>query len=334
MVDTRKEKYITKSLEPISLKQTEMILDQMNNSICRINDKGTGFFVKIPYKSILLTVLITTNQVINTDDIQDKRNISIRLNNDKKIKTIKLDENRIMYTNEKLDITIIEIKENVDNLNNDYLELEDNIINYLKLDKIKLNKKESPNYLDESIYILNYLKSNDIYVSYGKLININNNDIYHNCNIKGESSGSPILLLNNQKLIGIHCSGSKHNKFNKGTSLIYSIIEFSKIKNNLLMINKEGNNITHNYIIAELNIEEDNQNIRIINSYEQATRENKYIEYKKENENEKEIKDNCEIIINDELIPFSYFHKFNKKGKYKIKYIFRKNITKTNYMFS
>ena len=81
----------------------------MNNSICRINDKGNGFFVKIPYKSILLTVLITTNQVINTDDIQDKRNISIRLNNDKKIKTIKLDENRIMYTNEKLDITIIEI---------------------------------------------------------------------------------------------------------------------------------------------------------------------------------------------------------------------------------
>ena len=87
------------------------------------------------------------------------------------------------------------VKENVDNLKNDYLELEDNIINYLKLDKIKLNKKESPNYLDESIYILNYLKSNDIDVSYGKLININNNDIYHNCNIKGESSCSPILLL-------------------------------------------------------------------------------------------------------------------------------------------
>ena len=80
-----------------------------SDSICRINDKGTGFFVKIPYKSILLTVLITTNQVINTDGIQNKRNISIRLNNDKKIKTIKLDNNRLKYTNEKLDITIIEI---------------------------------------------------------------------------------------------------------------------------------------------------------------------------------------------------------------------------------
>ena len=324
MVDNRKEKYITKSLEPISLKQTEKILSQMNNSICRINDKGTGFFVKIPYKSILLTALITNNQVINADDIQDNRNISILLNNDKKIKTIKLDNNRLKYTNEKLDITIIEIKEKVDNLNNDYLELEDNIINYLKLDKIELNKTESPDYLDESIYLLNYHKDKDIFVSYGKLLDINNNEIIHNSNIKGESSGSPILLLNTQKLIGIHCSSSKHNIYNKGTLLIYSIIEFSKIKNNLLMIDKEGNKIIQNCIIAELNIKEDNQNIRIINSYEQATRENEYIEYKKENENEKEIKDNCEIIINDELIPFSYFHKFNKKGKYTIKYIFKK----------
>ena len=80
MVDNRKEKYNTTSLEPLSLKQTEKILDQMNNSICRINDKGTGFFVKIPYKSKLLPVLITSNQVINADDIQNNRNISLYLN--------------------------------------------------------------------------------------------------------------------------------------------------------------------------------------------------------------------------------------------------------------
>ena len=35
-------------------------------------------------------------------------------------------------------------------------------------------------------------------------------------------------------------------------------------------------------------------------------------------ENEKEIKENCEIKINDKIIPFNYFHKFKKKGKYKI----------------
>ena len=111
MVDNRKEKYTITSPEPISLKQTEKILEQMKSkSICRINNKGTGFFVKIPYKSKLLPVLITSNQVINIDDIQNKTNVSLYINDDKKIKTIKLDNNRLIYTNEKLDITIIEIQ--------------------------------------------------------------------------------------------------------------------------------------------------------------------------------------------------------------------------------
>ena len=110
MVDNRKEEYITKSIEPISLKKTEKVLEQMkNNSLCRINNKGTGFFVKIPYKSKLLPVLITSNQVINTDDIQNKINVSLYINTDKKIKLIKLDNDRLIYTNEKLDITIVEI---------------------------------------------------------------------------------------------------------------------------------------------------------------------------------------------------------------------------------
>ena len=153
MVDNRKEEYFTKSIEPISLKQTEKILEQMkNNSICRINNKGTGFFVKIQYKSKLLPALITTNHTINIYDILCKRNISLHLNNEQIIKKIKLDNNRLMYTNEKFGISIIEIKEE-DNLNNKYLELDDEIINYLKLDKTKLKKKESPNYLYESIYI-------------------------------------------------------------------------------------------------------------------------------------------------------------------------------------
>ena len=74
--------------------------------------------------------------------------------------------------------------------------------------------------------------------------------------------------------------------------------------------------------------------IRIINSYEQSTRENENIKYNKENENEYETNGNYEIIINNKLIPFSYFLKFNKKGIYTIIYIFKKNMTKTNYIFN
>ena len=71
--------------------------------------------------------------------------------------------------------------------------------------------------------------------------------------------------MNNQKLIGIQSENDKQNKYNKGLLLIYSIIQFSQIKNKLLIIEKEGNEIkiTNNYIIGELNIKEDNQNIKI-----------------------------------------------------------------------
>ena len=105
--------------------------------------------------------------------------------------------------------------------------------------------------------------------------------------------------------------------------MIYSIIEFSKIKNNLLIINKEGKNIFINYIISELDIKEDEQIIRIINFYEESRRKNNDIEFKKEYENEKEIKENCIIRINGKFILFSYFHKFNKKGKYTILYFLK-----------
>ena len=88
-----------------------------------------------------------------------------------------------------------------------------------------------------------------------------------------------------------------------------------------------------NTVIGEFDINEDNQDVRIINSYEQVDREDKFFKYEKEYENEKEIKENCEIRINNEIIPFSYFHKFNKKGKYKIKYTFKNNTKNTNFMF-
>ena len=48
--------------------------------------------------------LITNNHVINKDDILNNKKFSIYLNNDKKIKRIELDNNRLKYTNEKLDI--------------------------------------------------------------------------------------------------------------------------------------------------------------------------------------------------------------------------------------
>ena len=90
-----------------------------------------------------------------------------------------------------------------------------------------------------------------------------------------------------------------------------------------------------NYIIAEFEIEEkdENEEIRIINSHESFYREdNKKI--KEEFKNEEEIKDICKIRINNTTIPFSYFYTFKKKGVYQIKYIFKENIKKIDFLFS
>ena len=50
-------------------------------------------------------------------------------------------------------------------------------------------------------------------------------------------------------------------------------------------------------------------------------------------QNERELRDNIEIKINGNIMPFSYYYKFTIKGKYNIQYSFKKFLTKTNHMF-
>jgi len=99
------------------------------------------------------------------------------------------------------------------------------------------------------------------------------------------------------------------------------------------------NLISENYISAEINISEEdiNKDIRIINSYEERIRHYNIRPIKDEAnkyENEKEIKDNCKIKINNNYIDFNYFYKFKEKGKFIIKYLFKNNITKVDYIFN
>ena len=97
------------------------------------------------------------------------------------------------------------------------------------------------------------------------------------------------------------------------------------MKNNTdIFENKEKNK---NYILAVINIEEKdiNEDIRIINTFEEFKR--KY-EWNEEDDykyvNEKEIKENRIIKINNKIISFNYFYKFKEKGKFNIEYSFKK----------
>ena len=83
----------------------------------------------------------------------------------------------------------------------------------------------------------------------------------------------------------------------------------------------------NNYIIAEIYIKEEEiyDNIRIINSFENMKREKKMIREKfyYKYENEKEIKENTTMEIDNKNMKFKYYCYFKKVGKHEIKYIFK-----------
>jgi len=219
---TEKEKYLNDYPKPITLKSTENIFKQMKNNICKIHlkngNKGTGFFCKIKYNNESLSVLMTNNHILDNEILEKEENLTISINNKKKNIELK---NRNKYTNVDYDITIIEIK-NKDNINS-YLELDDDILE---------NISNIP-YINESIYIIQYEgEKEEASVSYGILQNIDEEEKYafeHLCSTKKGSSGSPILNIKNNKIIGIHKGSHKNN--NIGTFINYPIKEFIDINN-------------------------------------------------------------------------------------------------------
>ena len=176
------------------------------------------------------------------------------MNNEKEQNIIKINEKGRNYTNEKLDITFIKLTEK-DEVG-DYLELDENIMNNLLKSNEQINIYNN-NYINTGIYILNYLKGDKIMNSYGLINNIKDNVLYHTCNTDQGSSGSPILSLKNNKIIGVHYGTSKNYDFNLGSFIIYAIKEFNNIfseKQNAIERIKNEIQIIYNYPFTNIGI--------------------------------------------------------------------------------
>ena len=129
-MEEQKESVLNNYSNLISYESSKKIIEQMEKNISSIKigeEQGTGFFCKIPFpnQDKMLPVFITNNHVINRDAL-NKDKIELDIKKEESMKVIKL-QNRMKYTNEEYDITIIEIKKE-DNINN-YLELDDILIN-------------------------------------------------------------------------------------------------------------------------------------------------------------------------------------------------------------
>ena len=322
MEEIIKEKLTKNCIDSASIEVTEKILYQMKKCVCKIYIKGaigTGFFTKIPYNNKLINVLITNNHILGENDIKNDKTIIISLNNEKEKKFIKINNKRKRYTNEILDVTIIEIEETKDGIY-DYIELDNEIINMYKSRNEEIINNFQDIYINHSIYILNYLNGENIVVSYGLISKINKKEgIYHQCNTNKGSSGSPILSLKNNKLIGVHYGATKIFEYNKGTLIIYPIIEFQNINNNLLIIKKEEEKHKLNEMTIIYNIKNKNE-IKLFGR-----------EFIKNNKN------NCKIIIENkeqDIIEYLVINeKIKNKEKLEIKLKEIKTITNMSHMF-
>ena len=184
--------------------------------------------------------------------------------------------------------------------------------------------KFSTEKIDDIILSINNLKDT---INGAKIIieNAIKNSPNNNINIQLKSAHLILNTLNDD----IKKIKEKINNLNVNTE--------PKDNNNEILNNVINNENINNFIIAEINVNDEdmNRDIRIINSYEECLRNYPDDSWAKDNiyNNEEEIKQ-CEIKINDEIIPFNYFYKFQSKGKYIIKYLFKNNLKNTNFMFA
>ena len=301
MKDFDKEDIILEDGEIVNFKNLKKIANSgIEKIICKILieeelKSGTGFFFFFWENN--MKVMITNNHVINDEYLRNKKEIKIEIGEEKK--EINLELKRYKMTNEEFDFTIIEIIK------------EDNINNYLEIDE-NIYKKD---YINEIVFSGQYPGGDELNYSHGRIKEKKHSFYLYTLGTLGGSSGCPIILFNNLKVIGLHKGciyGKNKNKINIGIP-IYIII-------NIIIGSK--NSIKCIYEIKNINVE-----IQILN--------NGYIDDDKgfivKNE---EIRDKIEIIINGEIKSNIMKYKFDKEGNYIIYIKTKERLINMSYMFN
>ena len=182
------------------------VINKVSKSICKINidhGSGTGFFMNINS----LKYLITANHVLSKDKIDN--DIEIEIHNHKKMK-LQFKNRKFLFYPDPIDITIIEIKK-YDKVYND--------IEWLDYDNsfIEIGYKI---YKEANVFTIEHPLGESASCASGRITRIDFyegiSQFYHNITTGLGSSGAPIILLNNNKVIGIHLGKDYNEGFNFG----------------------------------------------------------------------------------------------------------------------
>ena len=295
-------------------------IDEIRKKICKIKSNikikekfGTGFF--IDYNSY--KYLITNHHVITKkkEKIENKKIkkviIKIEIWNGNII-TLNLN-NRYIIDLPEPDIFIIglNIDDDIDN------------IEYLSFD------------LGYSIGYIYYKKFEVLGVGYpkgelssarGKIKNIiNKYEFYHDISTDFGSSGSPILVANSLKVIGIHKGSINGHKV--GTFIGEAIKEIDKTKH-------EDPNVYKNEINCIYNVKE-NDEINLLYDFKENINNYNVEESKRAHNEAKKLMNekNIDIYINEEKIKYNQKYKSNEKGLINVNFKFNKLLSSTGFMF-
>ena len=217
-----KEKKIEGNANYINLNKLKDHLEILEKCVCKIkidDGHGSGFFCKLntsQFEKIQRPFLMTNNHVINEAYLNSKNFIIIEVNKEEKILNL---DNRIKLTDAKKDFTIIEIK-NYDKIWY-FLEISPDIFDDSFIDKIT----------EKDIIIPQFPGGNDLSVSFGTIIRKDEEDLLYSASTNYGSSGSPILLLDSLKIIGIHKERKEFSNENYGTFIKVILEWIEEIKN-------------------------------------------------------------------------------------------------------
>ena len=160
---------------------------------------------------------------------------------DKNTFEFELNNRYIEYFEEPIDITIIALKNSDEFINFiDYLDYD---LNYIK---------GYSQYKDVNILNLGYPKGLKLVAESGKIELIEDFEFYHDINTNPGSSGSPIILFNTLKVIGIHKNEDNEKKLNVAT---FIDVIFKKLDENEKDENNDVNEINEENEVNIIDIE-------------------------------------------------------------------------------
>ena len=181
-----------------------------------IPKSGTGFLVKfpIPSKEEPLYGLITNNHLLVAECLQSDKSFEIIINK-KSLKINLNNNNNFIFTSELIDITFIQLTDEIFFSNPD-------------IDFLDPNIDKNKTYINKSISIVQYPSQKQSF-AFGRISSLSGFNYFHSATTDEGSSGSPLLNndLDNLKIIGVHkmCIDSNNPSKNKNVATKFSIVE-------------------------------------------------------------------------------------------------------------